>query len=117
MNGQDISAISSLSPEPVILTICFLYVILIYVICCAMEKTDMKRTKKIAVQIYLEPEQERVLKALSRATGRSKAAIVRSCISKSLSDIPPESDPAVNIMNLGSSGNRDISEKHDDYLY
>ena len=82
-----------------------------------MEMTAMQRNKKVAVQIYLEPEQERALQALSKATGKSKAAIVRSCISKSLSDIPPESDPAMNIINLGSSGKGDISEKHDDYLY
>jgi predicted DNA-binding protein len=82
-----------------------------------MEMKIMKGKKKIAVQIYLEPEQERILKALSKTTGKSKAAIIRSCISKSLADVPPESDPAMNIINLGSSGERDISEKHDDHLY
>jgi hypothetical protein len=82
-----------------------------------MEKAAVKRNKKVAVQIYLEPEQERILKALAKATGKSRAAIVRSCISKSLAEISLESDPAMNIIGLGSSGKGDISEKHDDYLY
>jgi len=76
----------------------------------------MKRLKKIPIQIYLEPEQEKVLGALSKATGKSKAAIIRSCISKFIDSIPPEEDPAMDIMNLGSSGKKDIAERHDDYL-
>ena len=77
----------------------------------------MRGNKKVAVQIYLEPEQERILKALSKAAGKSKASIVRSCISKSLAEIAPENDPAMNVIGLGSSGKGDISENHDDYLY
>ncbi|MBW1921583.1 MAG: ribbon-helix-helix protein, CopG family, partial [Deltaproteobacteria bacterium] len=38
----------------------------------------MKNLKKIPIQIYIEQEQEKILEALSRATGRSKAAIIRS---------------------------------------
>jgi hypothetical protein len=30
--------------------------------------------------------------------------------------LPLEKDPALNIMNLGESGRKDIAEKHDDYL-
>lgn len=76
----------------------------------------MKRNKKVAIQVYLEPEQERILKALARTTGKSKAAIVRSCISRSLAEISLESDPAMNVIGLGSSGKGDISEKHDETL-
>ena len=76
----------------------------------------MKRHKKTPFQVYLEPEQEKVLGALSRATGKSKAAIVRSCISEFIATLPPDKDPAMDIMNLGSSGKEDIAEKHDDYL-
>ena len=76
----------------------------------------MKRLKKTPFQVYLEPEQEKMLGALSRATGKSKAAIIRSCISRFIATLPPEKDPAMDIMNLGSSGKGDIAEKHDDYL-
>ena len=78
--------------------------------------TTMKRLKKTPFQIYLEPEQEKILGALSKATGKSKAAIIRSCISKFIATLPPEKDPAMDIMNLGSSGRTDIAERHDDYL-
>ena len=76
----------------------------------------MKKLRKIPIQIYIEPEQEKILGALSKATGRSKAAIIRSCISKFIDSLPPEEDPAMDIINLGSSGKKDIAERHDDYL-
>ena len=76
----------------------------------------MKRLKKIPIQIYLEPEQEKIISFLSKSSGKSKAAIIRSCISKFLASLPPEKDPALDIMNLGSSGKKDVAEKHDDYL-
>lgn len=76
----------------------------------------MKTLKKIPIQIYIEPEQEKILGVLSKATRQSKAAIIRSCISKFIDSLPPEEDPAMDIINLGSSGKKDIAEKHDDYL-
>jgi len=76
----------------------------------------MKNIKKIPTQIYLEPEQDKIIALLSKSTGKSKAAIIRSCISKFLSSLPLEKDPALGIMNLGSSGKKDIAEMHDDYL-
>jgi len=76
----------------------------------------MKKIKKIPTQIYLEPEQEKIIALLSKATGKSKAAIIRSCISKFLSNLPLEEDPALGIMNLGASGKNDIAERHDEYL-
>lgn len=76
----------------------------------------MKRLKKIPVQIYLEPEQDKIIGLLSKASGKSKAAIIRSCISKFIVSLPPEKDPALDIMNLGASGKKDIAKKHDDYL-
>jgi hypothetical protein len=98
------------------LTVPTIYGIAIHRTHLAVEITAMRENKKVAVQIYLGPEQEGILKALGKATGKSKAAIVRSCISKSLAEIAPESDPAMNIINLGSSGKGDVSDNHDDYL-
>jgi len=76
----------------------------------------VKKLKKIPVQIYLEPEQQRIIGLLSKTSGKSKAAIIRSCISNFIANLPLEKDPALNIMNLGASGKKDIAEKHDNYL-
>ena len=76
----------------------------------------MKKLRKVPIQIYLEPEQEKIIGHLSKTTGKSKAAIIRSCISKFLASLPPEEDPALGIMNLGASRKEDIAERHDDYL-
>jgi len=72
--------------------------------------------KKIPIQIYLEPDQDKVIGFLSRSSGKSKAAIIRSCISKFIENLPLEEDPALDLMNLGTSGKKDLAEKHDDYL-
>jgi hypothetical protein len=76
----------------------------------------MNKLKKKPIQVYLEPDQERVLNFLSKARHSSRAALIRSCIANYLSSLPLENDPALNIMNLGASGKKDISRKHDDYL-
>ena len=76
----------------------------------------MKKLKKIPVQIYLDPEQQRIIGLLSKTSGKSRAAIIRTCISNFIASLPLEKDPALNIMNLGSSGKQDIAEKHDSYL-
>ncbi|MGA1843607.1 MAG: hypothetical protein ACMUIS_03485 [bacterium] len=76
----------------------------------------MKKNKNIPIQVYLEPKQEKVINFLSKTSGKSKASIIRSCISKCIADLPPENDPAMNIMKLGESGMEDISKKHDHYL-
>ena len=81
-----------------------------------MENATMKRLKKIPTQIYLEPEQEKIIGLLSKSSGKSKAAIIRSCISKFIASFPLEKDPALDIMNLGASGKKDIAQRHDDYL-
>ncbi len=76
----------------------------------------MSNLNKIPIQIYLEPEQNRIIAFLSKTSGKSKAAIIRSCISSFIDSLPPQKDPALGIMNLGTSGKNNIAEKHDDYL-
>ena len=76
----------------------------------------MGKLKKIPIQIYLEPEQNKTIGFLSRKSGKSKAAVIRLCISRYLESLPPEEDPALRNMMLGASGRKDIGEKHDDYL-
>lgn len=80
------------------------------------KETAMVKLKKVPIQIYLEPEQQKIIDILSKTSGKSKAAIIRSCISKFIDSLPISEDPAMDIINLGASGKKDISEKHDDYL-
>jgi hypothetical protein len=72
--------------------------------------------QKVAIQIYLDPEQNRALTYLSKARKRSKAAIIRSCIDDFLANLPVEEDPLLKVVGLGDSGHTDLSERHDDYL-
>lgn len=76
----------------------------------------MTKNKKVPIQIYLDPDQFKIIDRLSKASGKSKAATIRTCIAKYIDSLPLENDPALNIMNLGASGRKDIAEKHDDYL-
>jgi hypothetical protein len=76
----------------------------------------MQKSKKIPIQIYLDPDQYRMIDLLSKARNMSKAATIRNCITKFLESLPLEDDPAINIMNLGASGKKSIAAKHDDYL-
>lgn len=76
----------------------------------------MKKLKRVPIQIYLEPEQDKIIGHLARTTGQSKAAVIRSCIDEFIASLPPEKDPALGIMNLGASGKGDIAAKHDEYL-
>ncbi len=81
-----------------------------------MKDIAMRRLKKIPIQIYLEPEQQKIIDILSKTSGKSKAAIIRSCIAEFIATLPLREDPALDIMNLGASGKKDIAERHDDYL-
>jgi len=76
----------------------------------------MGKLKKVPIQIYLEPEQDKIIGFLSQRSGKSKASVIRLCISKYLQSLPSEEDPALGIMKLGSSGRKDIADNHDAYL-
>ena len=76
----------------------------------------MIKSKKVPIQIYLDPEQYKMIDLLSKARNMSKAATIRNCIAKYFDSLPLENDPALNIINLGTSGKKDIAAKHDDYL-
>jgi hypothetical protein len=78
----------------------------------------MKRT-----QLYLDEEEHRILKRLSRKTGKSVGQLVREAIGevycgkiileKPLSD----SDPIWKFIGAGKSPETDVSRRHDHYLY
>lgn len=76
----------------------------------------MRALKKKPIQIYIEPGQDNLLEILSKKRGVSKAAIIRSGLEKFLRELPVEEDPAIGLIGLGSSGKRDIAEKHDRYI-
>ncbi|MBW1783704.1 MAG: CopG family transcriptional regulator [Deltaproteobacteria bacterium] len=76
----------------------------------------MGKPRKVPIQIYLEPEQDKIIAFLAEKGGKSKAAIIRLCISRYLDTLPPEEDPALGNMKLGASGRKDIAENHDDYV-
>ncbi|MEW5825433.1 MAG: CopG family transcriptional regulator [Candidatus Bipolaricaulota bacterium] len=70
----------------------------------------LKRT-----QIYLEPEQHRLLKREAAEKGVSLAELVRQLASDHLHKEPRREDFA-RIVALGTSGVADASEEHDRYI-
>ncbi len=76
----------------------------------------MRILKKKPIQIYIEPKQDNVLGVLSKKRGVSKSEIIRESLEKFLNELPPEEDPAMGIVGLGSSGKGDLSDKHDRYI-
>jgi len=70
----------------------------------------LKRT-----QVYLEPEQHRLLKREAEAKGVSLAELVRQLATDYLYK-KPHRDDFTRIVGLGRSGARDVSENHDRYL-
>jgi hypothetical protein len=98
------------------LTIIIISVIFIYIKKNAVGISAMIKSKKIPIQIYLDPDQFKMIDLLSKARNTSKAATIRNCIAKYFKNLPLENDPALNIINLGASGKKDIAAKHDDYL-
>ena len=75
----------------------------------------MLKSKKVPIQIYLDPDQFKMIDLLSKARNTSKAATIRNCIARYLESLPLENDPALNIINLGASGKKDVAANHDKY--
>jgi hypothetical protein len=76
----------------------------------------MKSLKKKPIQIYIEPQQDYVLENLAKKRGLSKAEIIRKSLDKFLREIPLEEDPGMGLIGLGSSGKKNLSRDHDQYL-
>ena len=77
---------------------------------------SMRALAKKPIQIYLEPVQDKALRALAGREGISLAALIRRTIDHYLADLPVEEDPALQVIGLGRSGREDMASKHDDYL-
>jgi len=98
------------------LTITIISVSFLYIKKYAIGISAMIKSKKVPIQIYLDPDQFKMIDLLSKARNTSKAATIRNCIAKYFESLPLANDPALNIINLGASGKKDIAAKHDDYL-
>ena len=69
------------------------------------------------LQIYLQPDQDRVLRAVAEREHVSLAELIRRSIDCYLTDIlPPETDPSLGLIGLGHSQRPDLSISHDELV-
>jgi hypothetical protein len=71
---------------------------------------------KRPVQVYLEPEQLRSLRALAKRRGVSMGELIRQGVNHILYEVPLEEDPLWNIIGIVESAPPDLAEKHDEYI-
>lgn len=75
---------------------------------------------KARTMVYLDADQLKALRVEARARGISLAELLRRIVGKHLGQrqwVPPGPSKAyLRIVGLGSSGQHDISERHDGYL-
>ncbi len=78
---------------------------------------------KPRTQIYLDKPQKDILEEYSRATGRSLGQLVREAVDevylnrRPLERVIPRHDPLWHYIGAAESGEKDISDRHDEYLY
>ena len=83
----------------------------------------MYMTRKVRTQLYLTWRQKKALEAESRASGKSSAELVREAVEQVYLKSAPadrplgDDDPFWDFVGGGSSQERDISKRHDEYLY
>jgi len=69
------------------------------------------------IQIYLEPEQDQVLRLLAQKADIPVAEVILHSLELYIEEeLAIEKDPAMNIVALGDSGKGDLAERHDHYL-
>jgi hypothetical protein len=73
-------------------------------------------------QVYITPEQESLLKGIAAREKRSEADIIRTALDERLRPGPPgvrrkDGDALWDIIGVGASDRRDVSEDVDHYLY
>jgi hypothetical protein len=71
---------------------------------------------KKPIQVYLEPEQLRSLRALARQRRVSMGELIRQGVNHILSEVPLEEDPLWNIIGIVKDAPPDLAEKHDEYI-
>jgi hypothetical protein len=77
----------------------------------------MPRRSRKPLQIDLDADQERVLRALAGRDQISLAELIRRRIDRYLVDLlPPEADPSLGLIGVGHSGRPDLSTSHDELI-
>lgn len=76
----------------------------------------MRKLRERPLQVYLRPDQDATLRAMAKQENVALAELVRRGVDRLISDIPPEHDPLMNLIGIGNSGIRDLSENHDKYI-
>ncbi|MHB8618740.1 MAG: ribbon-helix-helix domain-containing protein [Chloroflexota bacterium] len=72
---------------------------------------------KKPLQIYLEPGQDRAIRAAAGRSGVSVAEIIRRSVDLYLTTaMPAGQDPSLGLIGLGRSGRHDLAERHDEVL-
>ena len=75
------------------------------------------RRRPKPLQIYLQPDQDRVLRAVAEREHVSLAELIRRSIDCYLMDmLPPETDPSLGLIGLGHSQRPDLSISHDELV-
>lgn len=73
--------------------------------------------RKIPVQVYLDEGLYERLRQAARRQTLSQSELIRRLLARGLaSELPPEADPAMDIIGLGASGVGDLAARHDDHL-
>lgn len=82
-----------------------------------MYPTYMALRERKPLQVYLDPEQDRALRVLAQRQKVSLAELIRRGVDRYLAEaLPPERDPSLKLIGLGSSGRDDLSVRHDEVL-
>lgn len=82
-----------------------------------MYPTYMAIRERKPLQVYLDPEQDRALRVLAQRQKVSLAELVRRGVDRYLAEaLPPEKDPSLRLIGIGSSGRDDLSIRHDQVL-
>ena len=76
----------------------------------------MTTHSKHPLQIYLDDRQDQFLRRLAKERNASISELVREGIDLLLARVPVEEDPAYKLVGVGTSKNRHIADKHDEYI-
>ena len=83
-----------------------------------MYTAEVSEVASVRTQIYITEEQKRLLEREAGRKKRSVAELIRSAIDLYLGQAKTQKEDALSeIVGTGSSGLKDVSDKHDLYLY
>jgi hypothetical protein len=72
----------------------------------------------IRIQLHLTERQDRLLRALARRAGSTRAVLIRQGIDRLLGEQEASSDPLLELVGAaGKAGRPDLGQRHDDIVY